>query len=180
MSNGQIRGCTHLPSNTCVLMLKSPLVTPENDRDRGLAAPTCGVKFALWIGPFAPTGAGLALLGAPAPRLGAGLTPLPAFTSASTWSICIGGPTPGPCNGDGPLSGGEVALLLPVGSIVRVPSNDAGLPTRLGPALSVPGGGTHATGGRIGLFAGMLFCGSVLKVMGTGPRDIDRSNSSRP
>ncbi|TFK89319.1 hypothetical protein K466DRAFT_597906 [Polyporus arcularius HHB13444] len=40
-----------------------------------------------------------------------------------------------PCNGDGPLNDGDVALLLPVGSTTpRALNSDAGLPTRLGPA----------------------------------------------
>ena len=38
----------------------------------------------------------------------------------------------------------------------------------------------HGIGGRCALFAGMLFCGSVLKVMGTGPMESERSYSKRP
>ena len=95
----------------------------------------------------------------------------PAPAPANTWSICPG---------DGPRRGGDVALLRPVGSALLRPARsalsiDAGEPVRLGPWSA----GFHGMGGRA-RFAGILFCGSVVNVIGTGPIDIDRSNSNRP
>ena len=77
------------------------------------------------------------------------------------------------------LAGGDIALCLPTGSVLRLPVGstlicDAGEPVLLG------GIDVHGIGGRIGLLAGTLFCGSRVNVMGTGPIDVDRSYSNRP
>lgn len=102
----------------------------------------------------------------------------PCPAPARTWSICA-------FPGDGPRRGGDVALRLPAGSALLLPARsalsiDAGEPVLLGPGPWLWRAGFHGIGGRCALFAGTSFCGMVLNVMGTGPIDIERSNSNRP
>lgn len=88
--------------------------------------------------------------------------------------------------GDIILPGGDIAFCLPAGSTLRLPANSPGggpppipIPDAGDPVLLGPWAPVHGIGGRA-LFAGMLFCGSKLNVIGTGPIDVERSYSNRP
>ena len=93
----------HLPSlSASVLMVRSPPVRPENDRDLSLDVCTVGVKFGRWIG---CPGAGPRP--SPAPGVGPGIGPI----ALSVLCIWAGGGI-----------GGDVAVRLPVGSALLRPA----------------------------------------------------------